>query len=349
MGQYQWCRGEVNKPIILSWEVTSSMNEFKEEFLQLLERYGSIDISINKDVSETSITDPKLTNEEIVNVIQEVIRETFKISLQNMEDAAMKTPANEIVITTPNAPDVLRVDYNQNNTLPTSDEVTEVTDNKTSIIDADTVKQKNKKNDSSLVNKSKQSLNTTYIRGAMLNKIKQDVPKLGSPTNITMYMVDEAYKNAAKLMQKLDDLKELLTSEIKPNTRLSNIIRLPITSQHKPLLHHQQQTAASIQRSKALRRYVQQASNDASITPTSSRSSITQARPGQLPKKNFPKLEEKRSLDECNRTTSEASKVSSRSPMKSQSRNPKYAHVKSTVPKHTISVLKRKPEWAEEK
>ena len=57
---------------------------------------------------------PLLTNQQIFDAVEEILRDKLNVTLNNFNSSSLKTPTNEIVVGTPNAPDVLRMDYNHN-------------------------------------------------------------------------------------------------------------------------------------------------------------------------------------------------------------------------------------------
>ncbi|XP_014230720.1 uncharacterized protein LOC106655045 isoform X1 [Trichogramma pretiosum] len=86
------------------------MTEFKRDFSSLLLRYAALKKSIDEKTP-----DKRLSNQQILDLIHDTLRETLDINLQTVDEASLKTPANDIIITTPDAPDVLKMDYNFNN------------------------------------------------------------------------------------------------------------------------------------------------------------------------------------------------------------------------------------------
>ena len=55
-----------------------------------------------------------LTNQQIFDAVEEVLRDKLNITLNNLNSSLLKTATDEIVFGIPNAPDVLRIDYKRN-------------------------------------------------------------------------------------------------------------------------------------------------------------------------------------------------------------------------------------------
>ncbi|XP_011500865.1 PREDICTED: uncharacterized protein LOC105364584 isoform X2 [Ceratosolen solmsi marchali] len=245
-----------------------------------------------------------LTKQQIVDAIKEVLFATLTINLENVETFESMTKANEMIITTPNVPDASRIDYNTNNDLHTSDEKSIISDNKCSIAETDTVKIK-----------------------------KTKVTRRGPAA---LSIIEEAYKNSMKVQNKLEELKELIVTDTKPNLRLSSIIRLSNPKQQRKQQQqqhqHQQQHETFTQCATARRRFGQPSGSVAPpVTPTSTR-------PCLAPSCRSPR----KRLQECRPPVQYSQTLSV--PIKSQSRKAKFAHVKSTIPKPTTQLGKRKPQ-----
>ncbi|XP_011500866.1 PREDICTED: uncharacterized protein LOC105364584 isoform X3 [Ceratosolen solmsi marchali] len=185
-----------------------------------------------------------------------------------------------------------------------SDEKSIISDNKCSIAETDTVKIK-----------------------------KTKVTRRGPAA---LSIIEEAYKNSMKVQNKLEELKELIVTDTKPNLRLSSIIRLSNPKQQRKQQQqqhqHQQQHETFTQCATARRRFGQPSGSVAPpVTPTSTR-------PCLAPSCRSPR----KRLQECRPPVQYSQTLSV--PIKSQSRKAKFAHVKSTIPKPTTQLGKRKPQ-----
>ncbi|XP_001601758.3 uncharacterized protein LOC100117558 isoform X1 [Nasonia vitripennis] len=327
------------------------MNHFKEEFSYLLLRYASAEATNNNNVPETCTP---LTNLQILDGVKEVLRKTLNIDLQHVEPSTMKTPVNEIVVTTPDAPDVLRMDYNQTNVLHNKFKSLDSATEEKNSFDFDNFKSTSfihtpTEIGTPSIDKPFLELGINKNLESLEQKFKE-IPKFDTAKNMTMYsMVEDAHKNVMKVVHKLEDLRELLLPEARPIRRLSAIMNLPKSQQQSS--SSASNNLRTTQRAKALtRRSMGQLNEELSVTPTSSRPSLVMP-PSSLQGKKasagtgVSKLSQQtRSVSTLSLLTdtnkSAGSGVStSKSPSK---KNSKYAHVQSTIPKPTSSAVKRK-------
>ncbi|OXU18096.1 hypothetical protein TSAR_002886 [Trichomalopsis sarcophagae] len=334
-----------------------NMNHFKEEFSYLLLRYASAEATNNNNVPENCTP---LTNLQILDGVKEVLRKTLSIDLQHVEPSTMKTPVNEIVVTTPDAPDVLRMDYNQTNVLHNKFKSLDSATEEKNSFDFDNFKSTSfihtpTEIGTPSIDKPFLELGINKNLESLEQKFKE-IPKFDTAKNMTMYsMVEDAHKDVMKVVHKLEDLRELLLPEARPIRRLSAIMNLP-KSQQQQSSSSASNNLRTTQRAKALtRRSMGQLNEELSVTPTSSRPSLVMppsslqgkkasAGTGVTPKPLSKLSQQTRSVSTLSLLTdTNKSAGSGASTSKSPSKkNSKYAHVQSTIPKPTSSAVKRK-------
>ncbi|KAJ8676161.1 hypothetical protein QAD02_011947 [Eretmocerus hayati] len=287
------------------------MEEFKGELSNLILRY-----TINPPKSHEDHQVPvRLTNQQILDSVRDTLCATLKMNMQNSENksSGLTTPVNEIVVSTPHAPDIVRVDYPRDKLLEnnlsqernellnvnsevypkspypspvSTDDEMRISDNESSMDKADG--ELMEKDDgfvsADLVFQDRKDSLTEIQK--KLDRIQEDLtPKNESKKNVNLYdLVEEAHKGATKAMENLENLRQLLMPEPRPIRRLSAMMCLPHNPK-LPQLNHQQRRLSlgnnsnslrTIQLSKALRRSVNnhQDGDYHTSTPTTSRPSI---------------------------------------------------------------------------
>ncbi|XP_058795033.1 uncharacterized protein LOC131666403 [Phymastichus coffea] len=316
--------------------------DFKTEFSMLLNRFAIITSPTDESSKGSS-----QNHRELLNAVQDTLRTVLNVKLQYLEEAALTTPVNnEIVVATPHAPDVLRMDYNQTTRYEAGltrcaeikladfvglhthhEERMEVSDNEIFTDNANDNNNKDAKN---------ANLPVTSVQMERQGDFHQKLA-LG-------VIVEETQRNLRKVVSNLQRMEDILApaSRSEPHALRRITAMLNASATKKPALgqshHHILSLRSTIQRAKAARRSLASVTDDVVTTPTTSRPThisqpMTAMKKPSGPSSTISKITQ-HSLGMSSFTADK-----SKSPVK-PTKNPKYAHVQSTIPKAVVAKKK---------
>ncbi|KAK2575994.1 hypothetical protein KPH14_007353 [Odynerus spinipes] len=326
---------------------------FAVDFTELLIRYTTSKTP-NEKAELSGGSNAPLTPAVIVELVQESLRTILHTpNLPKISLDVYKTPANDIVVNTPDAPNVTRASLNvHGNGLVSEQDVNPISKE----IEVSAEKKEPSLSEMHLSTKGRSG---TFVHDdigkspgncEVLEKINDDVFEKSEKTpDATLQLkLDAARKCAADLIAKIDEIKKASTVEApKAIRRLSSVGVYPCTTRTSSKVR-------SIQPSKMRRSF----SAFPGTTPTSSRLNTTVVLGENLSKR---KSTSSASLQITSTTTTTISpksllapsairsNTSLSLPVKKKSpgsdgrpaKNPKYAHIQSSIPKPSF-VPKRK-------
>ncbi|XP_015188781.1 PREDICTED: uncharacterized protein LOC107072954 [Polistes dominula] len=326
---------------------------FALEFSQLLMRYTTprkttIEKTEDTDISKLSSGIP-LSSETIIQLVQDtlstIIPEPYVPSISII---CNKTPNNDIIINTPDAPFVQRVTVNGNGIIS---ECTDNLSNKLSPTDKKTTSPSkfnliNKGRSGTFVQDDEKNTDNT---NEIFKEISADFLFEGEniPSSVRLKL-DALRKSAVEFISQIDEIKTVnkeckqppIEKSLRPIRRLSSIGHIPAG---RSLLRPDQQLL------KKRRSFI----NFQNTTPTSSRLNSTMTLSQNLSKRKSssstslnvttstvstktPIIANNRSRSSLSVTGLKKSPLSDGRPAK----NPKYAHIQSSIPKPT-AIIKR--------
>ncbi|KAF7384248.1 hypothetical protein HZH66_012498 [Vespula vulgaris] len=325
---------------------------FTLEFTQLLTRYTTSKTP-NENVGLNEISKAPLTSATIIQLVQESLRMILpEPYVPNISVSVNKTPLNDIIFNTPDAPFIQRTSLNGNGII------SECTDDL-----SDKLSPKNNKDESpSKFNLKATGRSDTFVQdnNISINKDNDNSPII---TETTKEIVDDVFleaevlphymrlkldtlrQSAADLIMKIDDIKTInkdrtqssIEKSVKPIRRLSSIGNYSSATRPSML--------RSDQPSKKRRSFI----TFPGTTPTSSRlnntvvlnenlskrkstssMSLNVTTTNAIPTKSLvPKQSNVRSHSNLSLPVVKKSPVNDGRPAK----NPKYAHIQSSIPK----------------
>ncbi|XP_015436862.1 PREDICTED: uncharacterized protein LOC107192173 isoform X1 [Dufourea novaeangliae] len=332
--------------------------KFAEEFTQLLCRWTRT--VTNEDGSSA----PLLTNKQLLKIIQDVIQVMHGVSLQILDYSTITTPTTGIAVCTPTAPVVAKLDLHQNNTsisrfrsLDTLIMLNESNDHKPDIkeeaskneekLDIDEIRECDTlPEDRKFISRSSPAIHVSSVARSNTFVYEEDEKNEAnrvadrkesnvfhqnetSVCDLQKFLkkVNSLRDCASDILSKIDDLKQdVLPQPTKHIRRLSSMGGFPGVNRTSSLMR-------SIPPPKP-RRSV----SDFPGTPTSSKLNPTITTKENIASgrsKSSENFQKPPKITLSNRSPSFSVPFTKKSPLDNikPSKNPKYAHVQSTIPK----------------
>ncbi|XP_031836016.1 uncharacterized protein LOC116428482 [Nomia melanderi] len=319
--------------------------KYAQEFTTFLSRWTRP--VLNADGSST----PPLTNQQLYNTTQDVLKVMLGMNIQMPDYSSMHTPSTKIAVCTPSAPYVSKSNLELINTslgrsLDTLTAIADDNNGKTEVEESISKSQEklnveenseNKltPNEKKFISRSSPAIHVTCT-GKSGTFVLDDETETGavlgaesSPFNLEKIskIMDSVRANASDIISKMDDIrKDLFPQQTKPIRRLSSIGTNRSTTLTRP------NPPPKLRRSSSV----------FTGTPTSSKLSTTEqdsivARRKSLAVGSLSINQAKSSP--ANRSPSVAGTAPKKLPLAvgKPLKNPKYAHVQSTIPKSSSS------------
>lgn len=327
--------------------------KFEEEFTQFLCRW------MEPITNEDGTTSPPLTNEELGSAIQNVQQVLFGAVPPTPDYSSVKTPATGIAVCTPSAPNIQKPNmdsptaslgrYRSLDTLMTEDkDATNIVEEFASKSQEDMDVDENTGSDATIEDTKMISRSTPAIHVTKAGKSdtfireQQNSSRPFNENDASMIelrrilkKIDELRECANNVVTRIDDVKkDVCPQSTKPIRRLSSIGGLSRTSTLvRPLPPTKMRRSSSgipgTPTSSKLNSTIEKSMKTEKSTISTKRSSMAVVSTSRSPNSNGPQK---------STATATATVIMKKSPC--TTKNPKYAHVQSTIPKSTTTKRK---------